>query len=88
MDAMFTELRNSLDAVMKSRTKDGLGLQKRRADEVVTHQHKARVLRFARTTNPQLLLDTLIGIFQIGLNYALRSGQEHKNLTPQPTENG
>ena len=75
----FTELKYTLDNVMKKHTTDGIG--------IVTKQ--AEVLSFSDedflwcngclgVSNPQQLLNTVL--FSLGLSCALRAGKEHRSL--------
>ena len=77
----FTYFRSVLDSVLKQLHKQGVGTVKKRAEgishELEDHLWKSKVLG---DDTPQKLLDTLV--FCFGLNLALRSGQEHRDLRP------
>jgi len=79
----FTGLNNVLDAKMKLLAQKGIGIQKRQA-KVITEEQEEKLwqLKILGTDTPQQLLDTLI--YVLGLNFALRAGQEHRNLRTGP----
>ncbi|XP_033752677.1 uncharacterized protein KIAA1958-like [Pecten maximus] len=68
-----------LDSKMKELSKKGMGLQRRQAD-VISQVQEEDMWRtnILGSDTPQKLLDTMV--FMIGLNFALRAGQEHRNL--------
>jgi hypothetical protein len=81
MDSDFISVQNTLDNIMKRRAEEGLGLNVRRA-EVISHQ-KEDVLwtsGLLGDSSPTVLLDTIV--YLIGLHFALRSGDEHRTLSP------
>ena len=79
-DSQFSVIQNAVDNVMKKRAEEGLGLQTKKAD--VIDERKEEYLWasgiLGSSTGPKMI-DTLV--FLIGLNYALRSGDEHRNLS-------
>lgn len=78
-DADFSDLRVVLDAKMKELSKFGLGINKKQAHIITEEQEN---ILWERNTlgsaNAQQLLDTMV--FLVWLNFALRAGQEHRNL--------
>ena len=78
-DKTFQGLRSVLDSKMKELSSRGLGLDKKRAEVISAEQEDIMWCKeiLGRDT-PQKLLDTLL--FQLGLHFALRAGQEHRNL--------
>ena len=78
-DAEFQSMRQILDAKMKNPSRQGIGANKRQADVITEEQENILWENgILGSDNPEQLLDTLI--FQLGLNFALRAGQEHRNL--------
>ena len=68
---------------MKDRAKQGIGLQKRQA-QIITPEEE-ELLWETKTLgieSPEKLLDTLF--YLIGLNFALRGGEEHRQLRGGP----
>jgi len=82
-DVNFAGLRNILDAKMKNLSKKGLGTGRKQA-EIITEDQENCMWKtgILGTNTPQKLLDTLL--FQLGLHFALRAGQEHRNLRCGP----
>ncbi len=80
-DAGFSYFRSVLDSVLKDLHKQGIGNTKKRA-EVITEdiEEKMWCENVLGDDTPAKLIDTLV--FCFGLNFALRSGQEHRNLRP------
>lgn len=78
-DQAFSQLKNTLDSVMKERAASGISVKRRQAD-VISQQEEEMLWDkgILGTSSPQQLLDTLIYMF--GINFALRAAQEHKNL--------
>ena len=78
-DKEFTDLKFTLDNVMKSNTSAGIGISVRQAD-VLTFSDEDYLWRngFLGKTNPQQLLDTVV--FLLGMSCALRAGKEHRAL--------
>ncbi|XP_069128456.1 uncharacterized protein KIAA1958-like [Argopecten irradians] len=78
-DKTFSGLKAVLDSKMKELSKKGIGLQRRQADIITQEQEeKLWTKNILGSDSPQQLLDTMI--FMIDLNFALRAGQEHRNL--------
>ncbi|XP_071105421.1 uncharacterized protein KIAA1958-like [Haliotis cracherodii] len=76
-------MRNVLDARMKSLAKQGIGIKKRQANVVSVDQEDLLSEKgILGEDTPQKLLDTLV--YLIGINYALRAGDEHRNLRVGP----
>ncbi|XP_048239442.1 uncharacterized protein KIAA1958-like [Haliotis rufescens] len=79
----FKGMRNVLDARMKSLAKQGIGIEKRQANVVSDDQEDILWEKgMLGEDTPQKLLDTLV--YLIGLNCALRAGDEHRNLRVGP----
>ena len=78
----FAKLKHTLDGAMKDRAKQGIGLQKRQA-EIITLE-KEELLWETKTLGIESppKLDTLF--YLIGLNFALRGGDEHCQLRGGP----
>lgn len=75
----FQSLRKVLDAKMKMLAKQGIGITKRQATVITAEQEiKMWDAKILGTDTPQKLLDTLL--YSLGLNLALRAGQEHRCL--------
>lgn len=78
-DTKFNTMREVLDAKMKSLSKQGIGLKRRPADIISIDQENIMWQKgMLGTDSPKRLLDTLLYI--LGLNFALRAAQEHRNL--------
>lgn len=83
-DPAFNKMKRVLDAKMKELSKKGLGINRKQADVITTHQENLLWEKgILGTDTPQKLLQTLV--YSIGLNFALRAGQEHRNLRTGPT---
>ena len=78
-DSRFTQIHNTLDHEMKERARAGLGLVKRQA-MVITPDEEEMLWTNGSLggDDPHKLLRTLC--YLVGLNFALRGGQEHRNL--------
>ena len=78
-DNDFLRMRQVLDARMKEVSKTGLGSSHKRADIISPEQESILWVKgFLDSNTPAQLLDTIV--FSFGLNFALRAGQEHRNL--------
>jgi hypothetical protein len=78
-DTEFNTMREVLDAKMKSLSKQGIGLKRRQADIISIDQENIMWQKeILGSDSPKRLLDTLL--YSIGLNFALRAAQEHRNL--------
>ena len=83
-DAEFATFRASLDAEMKRLSKEGVGAKKEQA-EIITEEEKEMWEKgFLGDEKPQKLLDTVV--FYKCLYFALRSGQEHRQLPRKPCQ--
>ena len=82
-DPDFSGFRSSLDAEMKRLQTLGIG-SKRRQAEIFTEEDEEMLWQqgLLGDSSPQSLLDTII--FMCGLYFALRSGQEHRQLRFKP----
>lgn len=78
-DPAFSQLAHTLDNTMKERTRAGFRVKRRQAQPISFDEEdtmwKSSVLG---TDTPQKLFDTLL--YMLGLNFALRAAQEHRNL--------
>ena len=81
----FSEFRASLDAEMKRLQGEGYGSTKKQA-EVLREEDENRLWekKLLGDHTPQTLLDTIV--FYNGLFFALRSGQEHRQLRRDPCQ--
>ena len=79
-DQQFSDFRRTLDAEMKRLRSLGIGTTTKQA-EPITDAEEQRLfdLRKLGPDTPQSLLDTMV--YMCGLYFALRSGQEHRNLS-------
>ena len=84
-DSEFTSFRTSLDAEMKRLQSLGIG-SKRRQAEILTEEEENVLWErgLLGDASPQALLNTMV--FMCGLYFALRSGQEHRQLRFQPCQ--
>ncbi len=83
-DPQFSTIKRVLDAKMKELSQKGIGINRKQADIITIHQENALWNKgLLGTDTPQKLLDTIV--YSIGLNFALRAGQEHRNLRTGPT---
>ena len=84
-DEVFTELKYTLDNLMKARTSAGLGNSVKKA-EIVSFQDEESLWSsgLLGTYNPQVLLQTVV--YMLGLHCALRAGKEHRSLRRIPFE--
>lgn len=80
-DASFAYFRSVLDSALKELHQQGIGISKKRA-EVISEDVEETMWKdnILGDDTPVKLLDTLM--FCFGLNFALRSGQEHRKLRP------
>jgi hypothetical protein len=78
-DKKYEGLRSVLDSKMKELSSRGLGLERKKAEIISAEQENTMWCKgILGRDSPQQLLDTLL--FQLGLHFALRAGQEHRNL--------
>ncbi len=77
-DPEFLSLKNTVDNVMKQRMLEGVGERKPSEPISLLQENKMWADGVLGTSNPDQLRDTLL--FLLGLNFALRGGEEHKNL--------
>ena len=80
-DSKLAHFRSVLDGVLKDLHRKGIGTFKKRA-QIISSDLEEQLWQedILGDDNPQKLLDTLV--FCLGLNLALRSGQEHRQLRP------
>ena len=84
-DSSFADFRATLDGEMKRLQSLGIGAKKRQA-EPLTEEEEERLWQTGQLGqhSPQALLDTML--FMHGVYFALRSGQEHRNLRFDPAQ--
>jgi len=84
-DPTFAEFKLNLDAEMKRLQKKGLGSKKRQAEPLsIEEEEQLWAKGLLGSTNPQALVDTML--FMNGLYFALRSGDEHRQLRFDPCQ--
>ena len=75
----FRHLNSALNFVMKERAQQGIGVDVNQANLITQEQENYLWGRgFLGSENAELLRDTLVWV--LGVQFALRAGQEHKNL--------
>ena len=80
-DPSFSFFRGAMDSKLKQLHQSGVGSFKRQAEVISSDlENKLWNDHLLGDDTPQKLLDTLV--FVLGLNLALRSGKEHRNLKP------
>ena len=73
----FTELKYTLDNIMKQRVTDGIGLTTKQAEVLSVSDEEFLWLNgFLGKSNAEQLLNTVV--FMLGLSCALRAGKEHQ----------
>jgi hypothetical protein len=84
-DPEFAAFRGVLDGQMKRQNATGKYIQKKKAS-VITIEMEESLWEKGLLGNhsPRTLLDTLV--YLIGLNFALRSGEEHRRLRFEPSQ--
>ncbi len=84
-DTQFANFRKILDGEMKSLQEKGIGTRKRQA-EILTEAHEELLWEkgLLGDHSPQALLNTIF--FMCGLFFALRSGNEHRQLWLNPPQ--
>ncbi len=75
---VFIHFKNTLDNVMKERAKMGLGRTVSATPITLTQEEKMWQEGVLGEDSPNVLCNTLV--YLIGLNFALRGGQEQRNL--------
>ena len=84
-DACFFQVRQVLDSEMRWLCGQGLGAKLKKAEPLTNDDEDVLWQKGALGDHtPQCLLDTLI--FYIGMNFALRSGDEHRRLRFHPCQ--
>jgi hypothetical protein len=79
-DNEFLSVQNAVDNVMKRGAEHGLGLNVKQAKVISVQQEDILWEKgLLGSHSPKVLLDTMV--FLIGLQFALRSGDEHRNLS-------
>ena len=85
MDARFFQARQVLDSEMRRLRGQGLGTKVKKAEPLTNDNEDVLWQKGVLGDHtPQCLLDTLI--FYIGMNFALRSGDEHRRLRFHPCQ--
>ena len=84
-DAEFAEFCGVLDGQLKALNRTGKYIEKKKAS-VITIEMEETLWKngLLGDHNPQVLLDTLV--YLIVLNFALRSGEEHRRLRHKPSQ--
>ena len=84
-DMIFAYFRSVLDSVLKELHAKGIGTSKKRA-EVIPDELEEQLWEegILGDDTPDKLLDTLV--YCLGLQFALRSGREHRNIRPDMIE--
>ena len=79
-DAPFAEFRMSLDAEMKRLQRCGLGSKRKKAEPISCEEEEVLWQKgVLGSSNPQSLVDTML-LYMCEIYFALRSGQEHRQL--------
>ena len=82
-DVAFTELKFTLDNLMKQRTSMGIGVSVKKAQVLsVTDEEYLWSLGLLGTHLPDVLLNTVV--FLMGKGFALHAGKEHQRLRSLP----
>ena len=82
-DNEFTELKYTLDNLMKECASAGIGITVRKAEALsVGEEEVLWCSGVLGMENPQILLDTIV--YLVGLHCALRAGKEHRSLRSIP----
>ena len=78
-DADFDGFKRTLDGEMKRLRSTGLGVRPKRAEPITVNEENLMWEKgLLGSHSPQVLLHTMV--YLCGLNFALRSGQEHRDL--------
>ena len=78
-DKLFASFRRTLDAEMKRLRSCGIGVTTKRAEPITPEEEEAMwKCGVLGSDSPQTLIDTIF--YMCGLYFALRSGQEHRQL--------
>lgn len=78
-DIAFKELKNTLDNVMKSKAKQGIGAYIKQAKEITIDEENIMwEMGILGESDPETLFNTVF--YLVGLHFALRGGQEHRDL--------
>ena len=84
-DAEFAPFQKALDSEMKRLRSLGVGVKKKQAEPISLNEEQTLWDRgLLGAHSPQSLLDTMV--YLCGINFALRSGQDHRSLTVQKTK--
>ena len=84
-DGEFAEFRACLDAEMKRLQRNGLGSRTKKAEPLSEEEEETLWSKgILGKHSPQALVYTLL--FMSGLYFALRSGQEHRQLRAEPCQ--
>ena len=80
-DAIFRDIKFTVDNTMKQRVSKGIGLSVRQAQVLsITDEDYLWSMGYLGTSNPDQLLNTIV--FCVGKGFALRAGKEHRALSP------
>ena len=84
-DDIFSDVKFTLDNIMKERTSEGVGISVRRAEVLLfSDEDVLWSLGFLGTHNPQVLLNTVV--YMLGISCALHDGKEHRQLRSPPNK--
>ena len=84
-DPEFAEFRGVLDVKRERQNATGKYIQKKKAGVIIIEmEERLREKGLLGNHSPRALLDTLV--YLIGLNFALRSGEEHRRLRFKPSQ--
>lgn len=78
-DEVFSQIKNTLDNVMKSRARNHVNVPRKQAEEITLDEEENLWNKGALgADNPKQLVNTMV--YLIGARFALRGGQEHREL--------
>ena len=84
-DPFFAAFRSSLDVEMKRLQSNGLWSKRKQAESLTLEEEEELWnKKILGDHNPYALLNTII--FMVGLYFALRSGDEHRQLRHSPCQ--
>lgn len=85
LDDKYKAIQDTLDGLMKERSKQGMGLLQHQADVITVEMENVLWQRhLLGDDNTQTLLHTLV--YLLGLHFALRAREEHRRLRHRPSQ--